>query len=316
MITIFSSPKPFQGHIGMIQRNALASWRALGHDVEILLIGEEAGAAEAAAEFGARHLPQIERNELGTPLLSSIFALAHAAASHPCLCYVNADIMLLGDFLPAVRHTRERFARFLVVGQRWDLDIREPLRFEAGWEMELRRRLELEGELLPPTGSDYFVFPQTMFRRLPSFALGRAGWDNWMIFAGRREHVPVIDGTEAVTDVHQIHDYAHLPGGQPHFRLPESRRNVEIVGGRAAVFTMLDTTWRLTSAGLERKPWDAAGAGRALEAQIYARLGLSPLIRFARLVLHPLDTFTYYRSAVRRRLGKLLGKARSDPARR
>lgn len=316
MLTVFTSPKPFVGHVGIIQRNALASWMALGHGVQVLLIGDEAGAAEAAADLGIRHLPQVSRNELGTPLLSSIFALAHEAAQHTLLCYVNTDVMLLSDLLSAVSRTMERFRRFLLVGRRWDLDIREPLRFEAGWEETLRGRIEAQGKLHPPTGSDFFVFPKPMFCRIPDFALGRAGWDNWMIFAGRREHVPVIDCTEAVTVVHQLHDYAHLPGNQPHFRLPESRRNVEMVGGRATVFTMKDTTWRLRPVGLERKPWNAAGTGRALEARIYAFLGLAPLVRLARMALHPVETVRYYRAAVRRRLGRLLGGSRSDPARR
>ncbi len=316
MITIFSAPKPFNGNIDTIQRNALASWAALGQDVEVLLVGDEVGVAEAAAEYGARHLPQVRRNELGTPLLSSIFAMAHGAARQGCLCYVNADVMLLPDLLSGVRTTLERFDRFLLVGRRWDLDISGRLRFDAGWEADLRHRIESEGKLHPPTGSDYFVFPNTMFRRLPDFALGRAGWDNWMIFAGRREHAPVIDCTEAITVVHQLHDYAHLPGGQPHFRLPESRRNVELVGGRATVFTMNDTTWILQRIGLVPKPWNAAGTGRALEAQIYARLGWAPLVRLARLALHPVETFRYYWAAALRRLGRWLGLSRSNRARR
>jgi hypothetical protein len=316
MLTVFTSPKPFVGHIDTIQRNALASWAALGEGVEILVVGDEAGAAEAAAEVGGRYLPQVERNTLGTPLLSSIFAVAHQASSRPILCYVNADILLLEDLLSAVRRANGRFGRFLMVGRRWDLEVRERLRFDGEGLVGLRRRIEVEGSLHPPTGSDYFVFPRSMFQRIPPFALGRAGWDNWMIFAGRRAHVPVIDATEAVTVVHQRHDYEHLPGGQPHFRLPESRHNVEMVGGRAAVFTMLDTTWRLHPAGLERKPWNAAGTTRSLEAGIYAILGFPSLIRLARLAMHPVETFRYYRSAARRRLGRLLGKTRSDPARR
>jgi hypothetical protein len=316
VITIFSSPKPFSGHVDTIQRNALASWAALGQDVEVLLIGDEVGVAEVAPEYGARHLPQVRRNELGTPLLSSIFGLAHEAARGTSLCYVNADVMLLPDLLSGVQTVLERFTRFLLVGRRWDLDVRERMRFEAGWEAAVRGRIEAEGKLHPPTGSDYFVFPKAMFRRLPDFALGRAGWDNWMIFAGRREHVPVIDCTEAITVVHQLHDYAHLPGGQPHFRLPESVRNVEMVGGRGTVFTMNDTTWQLRQAGLERKPWNAAGTSRALEARIYARLGFAPLVRAARLALHPWETFRYYWAAALRRLRRWLGLSRSNLARR
>lgn len=316
MITIFSAPKPFRGHIDTIQRNALASWAALGAEVEVLLIGDEEGVAEAAAEFGARHLPHVRRNELGTPLLSSIFSLARQEMHAPCLCYVNADVILMGDLLTGVRRTMGRFRRFLLVGRRWDLEIRDRLSLAPGWEAGLRRRIEAEGRLHPPTGSDYFVYPSSMFSRLPDFALGRAGWDNWMIFAGRRAHVPVIDGTQAVTAVHQMHDYAHLPGGQPHFRLPESRRNVEMVGGRATVFTLQDTTWQLTPSDIERKAWNTPGTGRALEAMIYARLGWAPLIRLARLALHPAETFHYYRAAVQRRLKRRLNRSPSNEARR
>src|SRR5713226_719892 len=57
MLTIFSTPKPFRGHIGITQRNALRSWTLLHPEVEIILFGDEAGAAEVCAEFGLRHEP-------------------------------------------------------------------------------------------------------------------------------------------------------------------------------------------------------------------------------------------------------------------
>jgi len=52
-LTIFTTPKPFTNpHIATIQRNALANWQALGSDVTVIVLGDEAGATEAAAEFG------------------------------------------------------------------------------------------------------------------------------------------------------------------------------------------------------------------------------------------------------------------------
>ena len=55
MLTIFTAPKPFTNpHIDLIQRNAIRSWVALGPEVEVLLIGEEEGLAEAARELGVR----------------------------------------------------------------------------------------------------------------------------------------------------------------------------------------------------------------------------------------------------------------------
>ena len=315
MLTLFSAPKPFRGHIGVIQRNALHSWRNLGPDVEVLLIGDEEGMAEEAAGFGVRHLPQVTRNELGTPLISSIFAIARQTAHHPHLCYVNADVILLPDLLDAVRRVSVRFDRYLLVGRRWDLNVPEPLTASPGWEAGLRKRIREEGQLHPPTGSDYFVFPREMFADMPRFALGRAGWDNWMIYAGRRARVPVIDGTGAVTAVHQTHDYAHLPGGQPHFRLAESRENVEMGGGRIAVFTIRDTTWRLGQDGLFRRSWRDRGLARSLEASLYAALGAGPA-RLARMLLHPFDTARYYCWAARRRAGRLLRRRPSQATRR
>ena len=73
MLSFFTIPKPFAGHIGVIQRNALASWRAVLPGAEIVVFGDEPGAGDAAAAVGARFVPDVERNEYGTPLLGSTF---------------------------------------------------------------------------------------------------------------------------------------------------------------------------------------------------------------------------------------------------
>ena len=49
MLTIFSIPKPFIGHVGVIQMNALRSWTFLDPKCEIVIFGDEPGIAEAAA---------------------------------------------------------------------------------------------------------------------------------------------------------------------------------------------------------------------------------------------------------------------------
>ena len=53
-----------------------------------------------------------------------------------------------------------------------------------------------------PAGSDYFLFPRHLFAEIPEFAIGRAGWDNWMIYQARRQGWPVVDGDD--TDVRHI----------------------------------------------------------------------------------------------------------------
>ena len=55
-ITILAMPKPFRGHVGTIQRNAIASWTKLQPRPEIILFGHEEGAAKCAQELGLIHI--------------------------------------------------------------------------------------------------------------------------------------------------------------------------------------------------------------------------------------------------------------------
>lgn len=287
MLTVFTAPKPFEGHIDVIQRNAIGSWLALGPEVEVLLIGDELGLARAAAEYGVRHLAEVDRNAHGTPLVSSVFELARREARHPWLCYLNADILLLDDFLPGVEMIAEKFARFLIVGRRWDLTVEGRIGFEDGWIPEMRAELARRGRPHPPSGSDFFVFPRDMFLDMPAFALGRAGWDNWMIYAGRVARVPVVDATQAVTLVHQDHDYGHLPGGRPHYRLPESFENLRLAGGRHTIFTLRDATWRVSERGVVRRGPFVGGLARRIESALIARAGFGWRGKWVWRALHP-----------------------------
>lgn len=246
LLSLFTAPKPFADpHIRTIQRNAIRSWLALGPEVEVFLVGEETGMAETAAEFGVPHLPDVARNEVGTPLVSSIFALARAASESDVLCYLNADILLLPGFVASVRRVAAQAQNFLVVGRRWDLEVRRELEFGPGWDDRLRQELRVGGELHRPAGSDYFVFPRHLFAEMPPFAIGRAGWDNWMIYRAREQGWPVVDATADIPVVHQNHDYSHLPGGKPHYDLDETHRNMELAGGPLRMYTVLDTDCEL-----------------------------------------------------------------------
>lgn len=255
LLTIFSAPKPFTNpHIAVIQRNAIRSWLSLGEEVEVFLVGEEPGLAETAAELGVTCLPQVERNEQGTPLVSSIFALARSAGEGRLLAYVNADILLLPDFVAAARQVAGQAERFLLVGQRWDLDVTRDLDFGPGWEQRLDAERLARGQLHPPAGSDYFIFPRLLFADMPQFAIGRAGWDNWMIYAARQQGFPVVDGTPSIHIIHQNHDYSHLPGGKPHYDLEESERNIALAGGWHHMYTVLDTSHELRDGRLRHPP--------------------------------------------------------------
>src|SRR5262249_58843231 len=113
MITLFAIPKPFRGHIGVIQRNAIESWARLRPTCQIILLGNDDGTFEAAKEFGAEYIPEVGRNEFGTPLLDSAFAAAERVATNGLLCYINADIILMRDYMAAAARLAGRIAQFL-----------------------------------------------------------------------------------------------------------------------------------------------------------------------------------------------------------
>jgi hypothetical protein len=231
VVTIFTVPKPFAGHAGMIQRNAIKSWARLD-GVDVLLIGDDEGVAEAAHELGAQHIPDVERSAQGTPLVSAAFEAARSASAQPLLTFANADIILLPDFVESLG--KVRFGDFLLVGQRWNADLCAPIQFDdPRWEQDLRATVAEAADLANYQWIDYFVFPRdsSLLPDFPPFVVGRSMWDNWLIRRARRLQVPVIDGTPSVTAVHQRHDYAHVPGGTGrHWEGPEAATNTELFG--------------------------------------------------------------------------------------
>ena len=252
MLTLFAVPKHFKGHFNIIQRNAIQSWMRLKSSCEVILFGDDEGTAEVADEYGARHCPEIARNEFGTPLLNDIFEKAQRLSSNKLLCFINSDIILLSDFPKALRNLP--FRHILVAGQRWDMQIDQPLDFnDAAWETKLRDRLGKNAVLHTPDGIDYFVFSHGLWGKIPPFAIGRPAYDNWLIYRARARRAAVIDATPVITAIHQNHDYSHAPNGwQTVWEGPESIQNKELAGGSKKFFTLLDANWQLTPNGFIR----------------------------------------------------------------
>jgi hypothetical protein len=219
---------------------------------EIYLIGDSEGTGDVAREFGIGHLPDVLRNEYGTPLVNSIFQLAEMKANYRLLCYINADIIMLDDFMDAVHSVSIKRKKILMAGQRWDLDIKEPIKYSSkNWENHLRKAILEKGVLHGEGGIDYFLFSRNLWGEIPPFALGRTVWDNWLVFKARKQKIAVIDATKAVNVIHQNHDYMHVPGGkQEVWSGLEAMRNKKLAG--ESNFTLLDANWLLTSKGLIR----------------------------------------------------------------
>jgi hypothetical protein len=252
MFTIFAIPKAFHGHIGVIQRNAITSWTLLHPRPEIILFGNDEGTRELASELELKHVPEIACNEFGTPLLNDLFQQAERRAVHQTLCYVNADIVLVDDFAHAVASISECRTKFLMIGQRWDMDVTETLSFDVpNWGDVLKKSALAAGRQQPPTWIDYFAFSKGFASHVLPFAIGRTRWDNWLIWHARQLGYPVIDASDCVTAIHQTHNYNHRPGGYNNiWSGEEAIRNTELAGGWQRHYTTEDATHRLDRNGL------------------------------------------------------------------
>jgi hypothetical protein len=257
MLTIFTIPKPFVNkHISIIQENAIKSWKFLSKNIDVVLIGNDKGVKKMAKATKSVHIPNVACNRYGTPLLNSAFSLAKSVSRKPLLCYLNADIILTSSFLKIFKYIPTK--QFLLVGQRWDLDVKKLINYkQLNWESKLEEKVKKHGRLhksLGKAGSDYFIFNKNSFTNLPAFAVGRVGWDNWIIYKARKDGLKVIDATPRVRVIHQNHDYLHqINKGINKRGSEEGRENINLAGGENHLFNLEDCNYQLAKSGVEKK---------------------------------------------------------------
>ncbi len=250
MITIFSIPKPFKDpHIINIQTNAVLSWLNLDDEVEVILAGNDLGVVEFCEKFNISNIANVNCNEYGTPLLNSAFALVRKQAKNNLLMYVNADIILTDELLKILNFLPPK--EFLIIGQRWDLNIDSLIDYtDKNWQLKLKNEIKFRGVLHPPAGSDFFIFHKNSFQDIPTFAVGRVGWDNWMIESGLSKNMPVIDCSPLLKVIHQNHNYQHK--GEIGYKI-EDKKNLDYLNKDNHLKTIIDASYFLTIDGLKKK---------------------------------------------------------------
>lgn len=263
-VTFFAMPKAFQGNNALIQKNAILSWTQLRPRPEIILFGEEEGIAEICQQLDLRYVPKVSRNEFGTPLVNGLFSRGELLSSGEVLVYVNADIILFSDFLPAVERVAARFPQFLMIGKRFNLDVDFVLDTTyPDWEKKSIDYAHRHGKYHSSSGIDYFAFRRGLWKEIPPFAIGRTAWDNWLVYDPIRQGAPVVDATDRVFAVHQNHDWSHIQGGYHEaWNGLEAQRNRSLAAG-TPIATIADADWRLTATGIvpndHRLPWFEEG---------------------------------------------------------
>jgi hypothetical protein len=289
MLTFFTTPKAFRGNLAITQRNAIASWKQLHPEVEVIVFGNEEGAAEAANEFDARFERDVPCNEFHTPYLNAIFDRAQETARHDLLCYINCDIVLTADFKDAFERATAWRNQFLMVGRRWDTDVTDALDFgQPDWQTRIRQRALAANRQRPAQFIDYFAFRRGLFQgKIPPFAAGRPGFDNWLIWFAGASGASVIDASPVVVAVHQNHDHSHVPKGEQGFWYGEEARwNSQFLDDGRRFARIDDAAYRLTRSGIgaNHYRWIARSrraAARAVNNAWFALLNRTRSIRHA-----------------------------------
>ena len=225
VLTLFSVPKPFEGEIGELQRRSVASWRELG--VQVVLLGD----VEAAArELGVEHVSGLEFDGGWSP------------AARLCVRARRRRGPLSAALL-------RQCGRRLRPGP--DDRRQGCTRASSGFSSSGRRRRQGSGAVRPRwTGSSS---PRGC-SATPPFAIGRACFDNWLVWKARQVGV-VIDATHDVRAIHQPHGYKHVEGGMDKaYYGEEAARNLELAGGKSRLYTLHDASHVLRDGKLRRNP--------------------------------------------------------------
>jgi hypothetical protein len=227
-ITIFSAPKAFVGAAETSQRNAVWSWKQLGPDVEVLLIGDEDGGVSRELDgHAARRSPAcVPPND--------VFRAGQSTRASAACSSIRTRVR--PDSCTRSR-SRDWSDRFLMVGQRWILP-RPPRQLGGDWWGHTRERASA-GKLDSPL-IDYFAFltgrTRTSLVRIGRPATTPAG-PHPLTDPGRRR-------LKSIVALHQRHTYCST--GERSTCGPRTQ-NADLIGDRRKLFTIGHGTDQLTA---------------------------------------------------------------------
>ncbi len=213
-VTLFSLPKPMKPGFAELQRNAWRSWVRQSPRPSIVLVGDEDGVGEWCMDYRHsgcfQHAPGVRYNELRIPMLRSIFEAAlKRRPSDDVYAFVNSDMILAPDFMPAVLHVHAAMGSrpFLLVGRRSEMRALPEIR-ELEWSALFQR-----AKLSPAgvqTAIDYFVFSAQLYKSDIADLSLCFTWDNWLLSQVRTHmHAGAYTHARARARMHVCNTRAH-----------------------------------------------------------------------------------------------------------
>jgi hypothetical protein len=269
MITFVTTFKQFRPPFDVIQLNALNSWLRFCPPCEVVIVGPDEGVEDAV-----KHLPHIKiihnvkRSSSGTPFLDDLIRQGEKVAANDLICLINGDIIIVDDILKVVKSVYKIFnTNFLLISRRYDMNINKLLKYDNELINYIRNHILSQYVKLnkKPLCTDLFVFGKGLFDKIPPLVIGRLIWARWLIYKALSYGIPVIDATEVLTVIHQLHNYDHisnLPIKNSFTKVKSSYVDITftqdykwnlIHAGVATYFSEKDCNYVLTYSGLKKK---------------------------------------------------------------
>ena len=246
-ICIFTCVRPFVGEQDRIQRNAIESWLHLDPKPQIILFGSDDGVHTIAHEYNLLGVSGVQCSESGAPLLNDVFRVAQGISQTDIMMFSNSDMIYIQSLLNTIDLVDEQIKKdYLVVGRRWDVDIKSRINFSIPWWPAWV--LSASNLLHGISGIDYFVFRRPAWVNIPAFAVGRPAWDNWLLGKAVEYGHSVVDATNGITAIHQNHSLNPNRDGK---EADHNRRLREI--GIKVTGTTNDANWEINDGKLRKR---------------------------------------------------------------
>lgn len=193
----------------LINSRTMKNWRTVLKHVNLVVFSNSSDVKRYSKLADFTVLP-VTQEATGAPLLSAMFMAAKARFTSEFYGFANGDILFTDSLTKTLQtilcNIEEDFRQkgLLIVGRRINIPVTDIREEDITSSSNLVRISRSSGSLFQTDAEDYFITDK--FYKWNEFlpvAIGRRGYDNWVVAYSRYNNITVIDATESVLCVHQ-----------------------------------------------------------------------------------------------------------------
>lgn len=192
-----------------LNNRTLQNWRSL-HGINVIVFSNCSKVKLISEQAGWTVLPVI-REAAACPILPDMFLEAQRKFRSTYYGYANGDLLFTDGLMKTLEKIFCKFQndkKILIVGRRTNVNSSLLSGINSQFGDEVEDYAIKYGERFQPDALDYFItntlFPWENFLPL---AVGRRGYDNWVLAYARLNNFTVIDASDSVTCLHQTLDW-------------------------------------------------------------------------------------------------------------